>query len=274
MATRERQVGRTRISAASYAGGRQSPLGVAGSVALHGLVIAAMMVTFSRHLDIIDQSSPIVPVDLVTLSNKTNVRASERVQPKIAPEIKPTPPPVHEQTDTPPPPDQAPSEPLIVKPPPLPTPTEKPQEKPKKAQDKFDLDKLDALLNKVAPTPQRSNARPANRTIKGAGLQDAMTADLVSMLASKIAPCYTPPTGVPHPEDLIVDFDVYLNPDGSVARAPQFLGQTSNTYAVAGKEAALRAIYECAPYKLPPDRYDQWREINPFHFDPRTFEGD
>jgi len=35
-------------------------------------------------------------------------------------------------------------------------------------------------------------------------------------------------------------------------------------------EAASRAIYQCAPYdNLPAKRYDEWHEINPFHFDPR-----
>jgi hypothetical protein len=71
---------------------------------------------------------------------------------------------------------------------------------------------------------------------------------------------------------------LFLNPDGSVARPPQLVGDSAanaagNPYTRAAAEAARRAIYECAPYKLPANRYDQWKEINPFHFDPRQMMG-
>ena len=72
---------------------------------------------------------------------------------------------------------------------------------------------------------------------------------------------------------LIVDFDLFLNQDGSVAQPPQLTASSreaaaSDPYTRAAADAARRAIYQCQPYKLPADRYSQWREINPFHFDP------
>ena len=80
------------------------------------------------------------------------------------------------------------------------------------------------------------------------------------------------------PPELVVDFDLFLNQDGSVARAPQLTASSqsaasSDSFTKAAADAAQRAIYECAPYKLPSDRYSQWREINPFHFDPRQMMG-
>ncbi|MEI9931780.1 MAG: hypothetical protein WDM89_14895 [Rhizomicrobium sp.] len=48
---------------------------------------------------------------------------------------------------------------------------------------------------------------------------------------------------------------------------------SSNSYTRASASAAQRAIYTCQPYKLPSDRYSQWREISPFHFDPRQMMG-
>ena len=84
--------------------------------------------------------------------------------------------------------------------------------------------------------------------------------------------------GAPHPEQLVVDFDLFLNPDGSVAQAPQLTGDYAavaarDPYVKAAADAARRAIYTCAPYKLPADRYAQWREIDPFHFDPSQMLG-
>lgn len=278
---------RTRISAASLAGDRRSPLGYAGSLLLHGVIIAGMLFTFSHKLDIVDESTPVVPVDLVTLSNKTNVIATARPQPKVVPEIKPTPvppapapapapTPPSAQTDTPlPPPDQAASEPLVHKALPPPVPRQRPQETPpKEEKKKFDVDSVLALLNKVAPAPSRSTARTGPRDVRGIGDQTAMTADLTAMLSSQIRQCYSPPVGAPSPEDLVVDFDVVLNPDGSVSRATQLADQDSNPYFAAAAAAARRAIFTCAPYKLPQDRYSQWREIDPLHFDPRSMMGD
>jgi hypothetical protein len=46
-----------------------------------------------------------------------------------------------------------------------------------------------------------------------------------------------------------------------------------NSYTRAASEAARRAIYQCQPYRLPADRYNQWREINPLRFDPRQMMG-
>ena len=46
-----------------------------------------------------------------------------------------------------------------------------------------------------------------------------------------------------------------------------------NPYTRAAAEAASRAIYQCAPYKLPAERYSEWQEINPLRFDPRQMMG-
>jgi outer membrane biosynthesis protein TonB len=275
---------RTRISLASRAGDKSSPLGVIGSLALHGLVIAGMMFTFAHRLDIVDQSSPVVPVDLVTLAAKTNVMPSVRSVPKLT-QVSPPQPPVetHEPVvpqETPeptPPPEQVPSEPVAQAPPPPATPRVKPREdKPKSQKKSFDVDNVLALLNKVAPSANRPDARVANRDVQGIGSETAMTADLQSMLISEIKPCWSPPVGAPHPEELVVNFDVSFNPDGTVARPPQLVdqsGMSGSPYFRAAAEAARRALYTCQPFKLPADQYEQWREIA-ITFDPRQMMGD
>ena len=83
--------------------------------------------------------------------------------------------------------------------------------------------------------------------------------------------------GAPDARDLIVDSDLSLNPDGSVGRLQMTPGTAAhaagNGYTRAAAEAASRAIYQCQPYRLPPDRYALWREINPLRFDPRQMMG-
>jgi outer membrane biosynthesis protein TonB len=282
---------RTRISSATLAGDRRSPAGFFGSLGLHVAIVAATLFTWTHRLEITDQSPPVVPVDLVTLGQKTNVMPTVRPTPKVAPEVTPPAPsqpvvqpqPVmpQQQADAapPPPPDEAAAEP-IVKPPPAPAvPKARPQQQPQPDKKAFNVDNVLALLNKVAPAQSAApNARAGARTVKGIGAQNAMTADLQDSLRSQVQPCWSPPVGAPNPQQLIVDFDLFLNSDGSVAQPPQLAADSvaaaaRDPYVRAAAEAARRAIYTCAPYKLPADRYAQWREINPFHFDPSQMLG-
>jgi hypothetical protein len=101
-----------------------------------------------------------------------------------------------------------------------------------------------------------------------------MTADLVAILQSQINRCWRRPDYGPHPERLIVRFELFLNRDGSVAQAPQLTQDTaaavaSDPYMRAAADSGRRAIYECAPYRLPADKYNLWRDIV-FTFDPRS----
>lgn len=263
------------------------PLGLIGALALHVLILGAMMFTWTHTLDIADQS-PIVPIDLVSLSDKTNVKAMVKVETKAPPKEEqiapptpqpapqPTPQPQQQEEEAAPPPDLS-TVPVPKKPPPPQTQKNKPEADKKSLAQNFD--DLLANIDKRTPAPSSTpRAQPSSRNVKGFGAQDQMTADLQSALASQIKPCWSPPVGAPNAQDLVVDFDLLLNRDGSIAQAPQLVGNSaaaaaSNPYTRAAAEAARRAIYTCAPYKLPPERYSQWSEINPFHFDPRVMMG-
>lgn len=282
-------IGRNRLSQVSPAADRPtSPVGIIGAILLHAAVILATMFSFAHKLEIADQTPPVVPVDLVTIADKTNIAPQQikAEQPKVqditpppmitkAPDIQP---PKEEKAEAAPIPETAPSQPLIK---PKVTPHIVPKFKPKppapaEKKDKFDINNIAALLDKRAAKPAPSTGKESTRNIRGFGSQNAMTMDLVDALRNQVARCWSPPVGAPNAADLVVDFDLFLNPDGSVAQPPQLVGSSggaSNPYARAAAEAARRAIYECQPYKLPADRYSQWREINPFHFDPRQMMG-
>ena len=97
-----------------------------------------------------------------------------------------------------------------------------------------------------------------------------MTADLADALKSQIYQCWSPPVGAPNANDLVVDFDLHAQSRRHAVAAPISGALSSgNPYTRAAAEAARRAIFQCQPYKLPPDRYTQWREISPLRFDPR-----
>ncbi|MGD0145026.1 MAG: hypothetical protein ABSC92_17880, partial [Rhizomicrobium sp.] len=130
---------RNRISLATHAGERRSAAAWIGAISLHVAIVAATLFTWTHRLDIVDESAPVVPVDLVTIAPKTNIMPTARPAPKIQPNLPPVEaaqpkvvqPPTPPQEDTEPPPiDTAPSEPVIKAPPPPPVPRLKPQSQP------------------------------------------------------------------------------------------------------------------------------------------------
>jgi hypothetical protein len=246
--------------------------GVLASLAFHGLIVAAMFFTLQRNFDTPEDSN-VVPVDLVTVADVTNVAPQAPPQPEM------------EKIEIPQPPLEAPPEPQMQEVEPAPEPPmpqfdvkkeevkpveKKPPEPPKKTASQ----NFDALLNKLtAQQKPAKNAKPAERVIPGIGSGNAMTANIADALKSQIYRCWSPPTGAPDARDLVADFVLNLNPDGTVGALRMTPGTqvaaSGNPYTRAAAEAASRATYQCQPYRLPADRYNVWREINPLRFDPR-----
>jgi outer membrane biosynthesis protein TonB len=194
-------------------------------------------------------------------------KAEPAPEPKPKP-VEKTPPPKAEAVEPEPAPKPAPTVPKVK-----PAPQPKADAQPKK-KEQFDINKVMALLDKRDATQKSApNARVADKTVKGFGPQTAMTMDLQDSLRSQIQECWSPPVGAPHPEELVVQFDLFLKEDGSVAQPPQLSAESESavahdSFTRAAAEAARRAIYTCAPYKLPANRYGQWQEIT-LNFDPR-----
>jgi hypothetical protein len=273
---------RTRISAAPTAR-EPSPVGWIGAVLLHIGIVVATLFTWSHRLDIADESPPVVPVDLVTIGQKTNIAPMVKEVPKAPPKEEvqppapvPTPAPQpaqQEAAEAPPPPEAERSEPVLKKPPPPPV-EQKQKPQPEEKKDKFDINNIMALLDKRAPAAASApNAKVGARTVRGIGDQNAMTMDLQTAFASQVYRCWNLATfgGAPDASNLHVELRIFLNPDGSVAQPPQLTGNSiaaaGNGYMRAAAEEALRAVVSCAPYRLPADKYSQWHSFT-IAFDP------
>lgn len=245
-------------------------LGIAGSVALHAAILVAAVVTWNHSLNKLGEQTPVVPVDLVTITHKTNIAPMHiQLPPKEA-----VTPPALTLAAAPAPPQVKPPD-IEIAPDTKPVKPEKTQEK-SKAPDKEKPDTkktlqqdFSSLLNTLT-RPQKG--KRGTRDIQGAGAQDAMTADLADALTGQIYKCWNPPTGVPHAEEMVVTVRLSLNPDGSVAEPPQSSADFGGPYRKAATEAAERAIYACAPYKLPVNRYSEWRQSTVI-FNPHNLAG-
>src|SRR5271163_297578 len=117
-----RSTTRIRISLASGADRTGSPVGLIGAIALHAAIIIATLFTWEHRLDIAEETPPVVPVDLVTIAQKTNIAPTARPEPKMEQIPVPQSAPPNLVAQAPPLPQAEPAPPPDVKPQPAPKP--------------------------------------------------------------------------------------------------------------------------------------------------------
>jgi outer membrane biosynthesis protein TonB len=195
--------------------------------------------------------------------------------PPIRPEPKPEPPPPLPQVKPEPPPKP-------VEKVPAPRPRDKP-EPPKQAAasearaqvQKYDPGRFDTLLRNLAaadvsPPPDA----PPRKTAPSAGawssqpkapLGHRLSASEMDMVREQISRCWNVPAGARDTPDLVVEIRVVVNPDGNVAGATivDQARAAGDPFFRAAAESARRAFFnpDCRPLRLPPDKYDIWRDM-------------
>ena len=129
---------------------------------------------------------------------------------------------------------------------------------------KFDVDTVlgAARQARAEAGAARQRRRLADSTIKGIGAQNAMTMDLEDALQSQMRECWNVPVGAPNPEQLIVQVRVFLNA-GRHARTAAAIdagdprgGGEQSLYARGGGSGTARDQYLRALSRLPADQYD------------------
>jgi outer membrane biosynthesis protein TonB len=288
-----------RVRSSNNTPERDSLLGAAIlSAALHAAALFGAFVVWPYVAPPISLQADIVPVDLLTVADTTNISPQEKAEEPAPPEPQPVPveiPPPQapefaaaEEPPPPPPDDDAPAlepeEKKTVEEPPKPEPqryamsSPRAKPKPEKPKEEFDINKilksLDAGDKQPKETKQAPSKATAERTVRGAGAQTAMTASEIDALRSQLAKCWNVPVGAPDPAALVFRVRVFLNEDGTIASPPQLLdqGNLSDPYFRAAADSAIRAVHICGPYELPPEKYAAWNEIV-IKFDPREMAG-
>lgn len=271
------------------------------SAILHAVIIALTIWSLPdwfSDTDFVDREP--VPVEVMTISEMTNIMATtkdEKVKPPETPKPKPEPekeiasippedleltepeiaPPTPDKLPEPPPPEPVAEE---KKPdPPKPAvkpPTPKKAEKPKKKKEDFDVDQVLKDLLAEAPTQQaeQEEPKPSDKTRKRVGAGTALTMTETDALIGQISKCWSPPAGAPNPEQFVVTLRVAFSPDGKVRGTPEIeeSNRMGEPYFRQFAEAAQRAMLQCAPYQLVIDRYETLSEIDVV-MDPSKFAG-
>jgi hypothetical protein len=99
---------------------------------------------------------------------------------------------------------------------------------------------------------------------------------MINTVRRTMEPCWNFQAGPKKMQDIIVEIEVTLRPDGYVTSANITNRSELETdpFKLAAGESALRAVLNpsCQPYKLPTDKYEVWKDIK-LKFNPREMMG-
>lgn len=261
------------------------------SVCLHGaLLLAAFAWTPQlRHTPMVNEP---LPIEIVPVSELTRlIRKNEPPPPTPVAEQPPAKAPVFEPKpvqpeplkqkaqpvpelvenlpiEKPTPEKLAPEKKAEIKPEPLKTELVKP-EPPKPVEPPkplLDLARVQALLDKTPDDP----VAPTKETEE----VEKMTVSEIDLFKAQFLKCWSFPAGAKNGEDLRVEVMVSMSTNGMVSSGPEVVNREKlgDPYFRAAAESVLRAIKRCQPFRLPVEKYKDWREIK-FGFDPRLMLG-
>lgn len=121
-----------------------------------------------------------------------------------------------------------------------------------------------ALLDKTPDLPEPAAPKPLTELPPG----ERMSLSEIDAFRAQIRACWSVPVGAKNAENLVVRVRVQMDPSGRpTAKKVINRAQLSNSYFLSAAESVLRAIERCQPYKMPPEKYDSWRELE-LNFDP------
>lgn len=188
---------------------------------------------------------------------------------------KPKPEPVEEE----PKPEPKKEEP---KPEPKPEPKKeeaKPEpmkEEPKKEEDTSDFDSILKNLAEVKESSdievEDTNEDAQQTSASDAPLGDKVTMTELDLLRQQLSRCWNLPAGAQDAQDLRIEVRIQVNPDRTV-RGTEIVDQgryARDGFFRAAADSARRAVVNpnCSPLELPPEKYEQWKNIL-IVFDPR-----
>ena len=165
---------------------------------------------------------------------------------------------------------------------PKPAAQPQPQAHPDKQQDAQAFDMLLKNLEKNAVTPD-PNAQPRRQQVASAAppssqphapLGSQLTASELDLVREQLSRCWNINAGARDAKDLVVEVRATVQPDGTVTQATIVdQGRMNDPLWRAAAESARRTFFnpQCTPLKLPPDKYDTWKDLV-VDFSPKDIE--
>ena len=123
---------------------------------------------------------------------------------------------------------------------------------------------MQALLDKTPDLPEPTPPKPLANLPPG----ERMSLNEIDAFRAQIRACWSVPAGAKNAENLLVRVRVQLDPSGRpIAKKIINRAQLTDSFFLSAAESVLRAIERCQPYKMPPEKFESWREME-LNFDP------
>jgi outer membrane biosynthesis protein TonB len=136
-----------------------------------------------------------------------------------------------------------------------------------KTERPFDQSKIAALLDKRDPSRQAVAGDTLNSNA-ALGLAQGKSADNSAtwgaMFKDQVLRCWKKPYGGIDAQTIQAEFSIKLKKDGTLEAMPVAQTSPTNSYQRVFLESGLRAIIECAPYRLPLGFFEEWKYFNPY----------
>jgi len=228
---------------------------------------------------------PIVSVELIQISDKTNIpyapkarkiiEETKKKEERLVSEQAPPAARAKEKPDRIPLPNEKKDEKQIVKK--KQNPEEiKPQIRQASEFEKkeiIDTNQIAALIDKAKEEEaekQKKNNKITQSSRKNS-FATGLTLSQEDALRAQIFGCWSVPLGLPYDEDLLVRIKLQLKKDGTIMKSEildhQRMNRPGQKFYKVLAESALRAVRLCQPLKVPPTGYEKWKDLQ-LNFNP------
>ena len=255
------------------------------SIVFHSVMILLTVLSLPFMLREPIDLPPIVSVELIQISDKTNIPYAPKVR-KIIEETKkkeervvseqaPPAAKAKEKPDRIPLPDEKKIERDLVKKKQNPEEIE-PQIRQSSEFEKkeiIDTNQIAALIDKAKEeeaAKEKSSNKITQSSVKNS-FATGLTLSEEDALRAQIFGCWSVPLGLPYDDKLLVRIKLKLKKDGTIINSEildhERMNRPGQKFYKILAESALRAVRLCQPLKVPPTGYEKWKEMQ-LNFDP------
>ncbi len=256
------------------------------SITFHSVMIILTVLSLPFMLREPVDLPPIVSVELIQISDQTNIpyapkarkiieKTKKKEEKRVVSEQAPPAAKAKEKPDRIPLPDDQKEKKQIVKK--KQNPEEiKPQIRQSSEFEKkeiIDTNQIAALIDKAKKVEavEEKKRNKITQSSQKNSFASGLTLSEEDALRAQIFGCWSIPLGLPYDENLLVRIKLELKKDGTIMKSEildhERMNRPGQKFYKVLAESALRAVRLCQPLKVPPTGYDKWKDLQ-LNFNP------
>ncbi len=255
------------------------------SITFHTLLILLTILSLPFMLREPIDLPPIVSVEFIQISDKTNIpyapkarkiiEETKKKEERVVSEQAPPAAKAKEKPDRIPLPDEKKDEKKIVK------KKQNPEEVKPQIRQSSEFEKKEIVnTNEIAALIDKAKEEEAVKQKKSDKITQSsqknsfasgLTLSEEDALRAQIFGCWSVPLGLPYDQNLLVRIKLQLKKDGTIIKSEvldhERMNRPGQKFYKVLAESALRAVRLCQPLKVPPTGYDKWKDLQ-LNFNP------